>query len=60
MEASSFSLPQFLLGHLYHEADGGVCVVLLVVRDQRWNLICAVQHRLQHILFVDLSPRNVV
>lgn len=55
VEASSLGLPQLLLRHLDHKAHGRVGVVLLEVSDQRWNLLCAVQHGLQHILLIGLD-----
>lgn len=57
MEASSLSLPQLLFCHLDHKAHCGVSVVVLVVCDERRNLLCAIQHRLQHILLVSLDEK---
>lgn len=58
MEASSLRLPQLLLRHLDHKTHGGVGVVVLVVCDQRRNLLCAVQHWLKNILLVGLDNRG--
>ena len=46
VEAGGLGLQQLLLCHLDHEAHSGVRVVLLVVRDQSGNLVCAHQHGL--------------
>lgn len=58
MEASSFCLSQLLCCHLDHKAHGGVSVVVLVVCDQRRDLLCAIQHWLQHILLVGLEHKE--
>lgn len=55
VEAGSLRLPQLLLRHLDDEADRGVGVIVLVVGDQRRNLLCSVQHRLQNVLFEGLT-----
>lgn len=58
MEASSLRLTQLLCSHLDHKAHSAVCVVVLVVSDQRRDLLCAIQHRLQNILLVGLDHRQ--
>lgn len=58
MQASRLGLPQPLLGHFDHEAYRGVRVVLLVVGYEGLDLLCAVQHGLQHILLVGLRERG--
>ncbi len=58
VEAGSLCLLQLLCCHLDHKAHSGVGVVLLVVCDQRRDLLCAIQHWLQHILLVGLDHRE--
>ena len=58
MEASSFCLPQLLFCHLNYKAHSSVSVVVLVVCNQRRDLLCAVQHWLQHVLLVGLDHRE--
>lgn len=58
VEASSLRLLQLLCRHLDHKAHSGVGVVFLEVRDQRRDLVCAVQHWLQHVLLVGLDHRE--
>lgn len=41
VKACCFSLGQLLLCHAYHKLYCGVCVVLLIVRDECWGLLCA-------------------
>lgn len=58
VEASSLGFLQFLRRHLDHKAHSGVRVVFLEVCDQSRDLLCAVQHRLQHVLLVGLDQRE--
>lgn len=57
VEAGCFCLPQLVFCHFHHKADCAVSVVFLVVCDQRGDLLCAIQHRLQNILLVALKYR---
>lgn len=58
VEASSLRLHQLFWCHLDHKAHSGVCVIFLVVCDQRRDLLCAIQHGLQHVLLVGLDHRE--
>lgn len=54
VQSSCLSLGQFLFRHAHHKLDCGVCVVLLVVVDESWGLVTALQHGLQHRLLIGL------
>lgn len=58
MEASSFCLYELLWCHLDYKAHSCVSVVVLVVCNQRRDFLCAIQHGLQHILFVGLNQTD--
>lgn len=58
VEASSLDFLQFLCRHLDHKTHSGVGVVFLEVCNQSRDLLCAVQHWLQHVLLVGLDRRE--
>lgn len=55
VQTHRLGLAELLLGHAYHELDGGVGVVLLVVVDEGRRLVGALQHGLQDRLLVGLG-----
>lgn len=54
VETNCFSLGEFLFRHANHKLDCGVCVVFLVVTDEGWCFVSALQHGLQHRFLIGL------
>lgn len=46
VKASCLGLGQFLLRHANHKLDCGICVIFLIIIDESWCFVTALQHGL--------------
>lgn len=58
VKTSCLSLGQFVFRHANHKLHRGICVVFLIVIDESWCFVAALQHGLQHRLLIGLHMRR--